>query len=169
MTSEKIIEKIRAAEETKLAELIAEDHPNPCVLVWRMLPGRDYGAVLLNDAVFFPGLRYGTNAKAISSDYFAIGPEDGSAGMFIDSRRDLCPTSRSSTSCVRARSVSRVVCAVLAGSSATVRRVAAVALLGSLRTKVQASPCVRVHGRGSHERRRDEQGSASDLRQAHAR
>jgi hypothetical protein len=39
---------------------------------------------LLNDAVFFPGLRYGTNAKAISSDYFAIGPEDGSAGMFID-------------------------------------------------------------------------------------
>jgi len=39
---------------------------------------------LLNDAVFFPGLRYGTVAASIPQDHYAIGTEDGSAGMFID-------------------------------------------------------------------------------------
>jgi hypothetical protein len=41
-----LIESIRANEAEKLAELINEGHPNPCVRVWGMLPGRDYGATL---------------------------------------------------------------------------------------------------------------------------
>lgn len=39
---------------------------------------------ILNDAVFFPGLRFGLNAKTIDQSKYAIGPEDGSAGMFVD-------------------------------------------------------------------------------------
>jgi len=39
---------------------------------------------LLNDAVFLPGLRYGTSAASIDEDRFVVGPENGSAGLFID-------------------------------------------------------------------------------------
>jgi len=47
----------------------------------------------INDAIFEPGLRHGSNAKSVSPDHFVIGAEDGSWKLEIDKNtKDLTLT-----------------------------------------------------------------------------